>query len=446
MPSRRRLERQGSRNLATPDPSPDYPARCGRSHRVSELLEGAKATLAGRLAKGAHHGGLQLRDETGDVAVGLEMASAEIRVGDIVEVEGAWEPPVFKVVSVLLLAPGLEDSSRTPVKTKGRNLRARAQIVSCLRRAMEDRGYIEVETPLLVRCPGMEPHLRAFETACLTGQARRPLYLPTSPEYAMKRLLSADFERIFQICKAFRDEAWGSMHNPEFTILEWYRAYADYTDIMEDAEALVDRVTREVGGGSLISYRGHTVDVTPPWERLSVREAMARHAGVEADPFADRDAFVAEARRQGYSTVGADDPDEVAFHKVFLDGVERHLGRDRPTILVDYPASMAALAKRKSNAPYLAERFEIYIAGLELANAFTELNDPVEQRRRYEHEAAERRAHGLPEYPVDEDLLGAMQSGIPPAGGIALGVDRLVMLLTGAERIQDVIAFPFPEL
>ena len=411
---------------------------------VAELVEGARATLAGRLCRGAHGDETRLKDETGDVEVRLVTASGEARVGDIVEVEGTWALPFFRADRVRVLAPGVEDSAGAP--SEGRHLRARARIVSCIRQALEARGYTEVETPLLVRCPGMEPHLTAFETACLAGEEPRRLYLPTSPEYAMKRLLASGFERIFQICKAFRDEAWGSLHNPEFTILEWYRAYADYTDIMADAEALVDRVTREVKGGPLISYRGHTVDVTPPWERLSVGEAMSRYTGIQSDPFENRVAFIGEARERGYATVGADDPGEVAFYKVFLDGVERNLGRDRPTFLVDYPASMAALAKRKSDAPSLAERFEIYIAGIELANAFTELNDPQEQRSRFEHEAAQRRAEGLPEYPVDEALLGAMQSGIPPAGGIALGVDRLVMLLTGAERIQDVIAFPFPEL
>ena len=438
--------RQDGSPTRIPDPSPEYPARCGRSHRISELEAGAKATLAGRLCHEAPCDRIRLRDETGDVEVRGVTASADSRTGDIVEIEGVWTPPVFQADRVRTLAPCLEGPARTSSETRGRHLRARARIVSGLRRALETQGYMEVETPSLVRCPGMEPHLTAFETACLAGEAQRRLYLPTSPEYAMKRLLAAGFERIFQICKAFRDEAWSSLHNPEFTIVEWYRAYADYTDIMDDVEALVDCVTREVLGEPLLRYRGCEVDVTPPWERLSVREAMARHAGIDSDPFEDRDAFIAEARQRGYSTVAVDDPQEVAFFKVFLDGVERNLGTDRPTILVDYPAAMAALAKRKPEAPSLAERFEVYIAGIELANAFTELNDPEEQRRRFEDEAAQRRAEEMPEYPVDEALMGAMRSGIPPAGGIALGVDRLVMLLTGAERIQDVIAFPFPEL
>jgi lysyl-tRNA synthetase class 2 len=374
------------------------------------------------------------------------MGAHLIDVGDIVEVVGIWMPPDFAADRVRVLAPCQGDSVVPPSEARTRNLRTRSRILSALRKGMEARGYAEVETPLLVRCPGMEPHLTAFETDYLADGERRRLYLPTSPEYAMKRLLACGFERIYQICKAFRDEVWGPQHNPEFTILEWYRAYADYTDIMGDAEALVHGVTRAVLGTTYIGCRGCEVDVTPPWERLSVREAMSRHAGIEGDPFSDRQAFVAEARQRGYSTVGEGDPAEVAFHKVFLDGVERHLGRERPTILLDYPAPMAALAKRKPEAPDLAERFEIYIAGVELANAFTELNDPEEQRGRFEAEAAQRRTDGSREYPVDEVFLSSMASGIPPSGGIALGVDRLVMLLTGAERVQDVIAFPFPEL
>ena len=259
----------------------------------------------------------------------------------------------------------------------------------------------------------------------------------------MKRLLSSGYERIFQICKSFRQDIPGPMHNPEFTLLEWYRAYADYTTIMADAENLIHGLVREVTGDSSVLYRGRTIDFTPPWQRLTVRDAFARYAGVYADPAADLDAFIREARQQGHRSVFPDDPFEVAYFKVFLDAVEKQLGAGRPTFLVDYPAEMAALARLKQNAPGIAERFELYVSGVELANAFTELNNPVEQRARLENEAAQRKHSGRTAYPIDEEFLGALQAGMPPAGGIALGVDRLVMVLADARHIRDVVAIPF---
>ncbi len=429
--------------MHTPNPSPLYPARCARTHRVADLQPGQRATLAGRLILAPAERD-RLADETGEVC--FVAPPAEVNPGDIVELDGTWTPPTFRASALRVLAPALRRPPPLPDARVRENLRIRARVLSGIRRTFESAGFLEVETPLLVRRPGMEPHLSAFETTCTEGSEKHRLFLPTSPEYAMKRLLSAGFERIFQICKAFRNGEAGSMHNPEFTILEWYRAYADYEAIMADAETLIHRLVRDITGGPFLHYRNRTVDVTPPWERISVREAMHRYAGIDFDPAEDPAAFPRRAREGGHTSVHPDDSHDVAFFKVFLDAVEGHLGRTRPTFLVDYPAAMAALAKRKPDCPGLAERFEIYIAGVELANAFTELNDPHEQRARLEAEAALRRAQGHPVYPVDEQFLAALEAGLPPAGGIALGVDRLVMLLTGAKTIGEVIAFPFPEL
>ena len=254
----------------------------------------------------------------------------------------------------------------------------------------------------------------------------------------MKRLLAGGFERIYQICKVFRDEPVGRMHAPEFTMIEWYRAFADYADIMVDTEYLIAGLATDLHGEPVVRMGQCAVDLTPPWERISVREAMLRYAGVTADPYLETADFI---RQAGHSTVDEDDPPDVAFFKVFLDQVEPHLGVQKPAILYDYPAPMAALAKRKSSAPDLAERFEVYIAGVELCNAFTELNDPDEQRQRLEEEAAQRVREGNPAYPIDERFLAALEYGMPPSGGIALGVDRLVMLLTGASSIGEVMAF-----
>ena len=408
-------------------PSPQYPARCRRTHRICELKLGEFAVVAGRLA-----GRDSLSDETGVVRLCFNAAD-EAKTGDIVEVEGRFKNGVFHVSGLRVLVPsrGADVSLSQSVQE---NLRKRAKIISGIRGFFDEKGFVEVETPLMVPQPGMEPHLEAFQTV----YELRQFYLHTSPEYAMKRLLAAGFERIYQICKVFRHEPVGRMHAPEFTMLEWYRAYADYTDIMVDTEYLIVELATDLYGEPVVRTDQCAVDLTPPWERLSVREAMLRYAGITADPYLETADFI---RQAGHETVDRDDPPDVAFFKVFLDRVEPHLGVQKPAILYDYPAPMAALAKRKSNAPDLAERFEVYIAGVELCNAFTELNDPDEQRQRLEEEAAQRVREGNPAYPIDERFLAALEYGMPPSGGIALGVDRLVMLLTGASSISEVMAF-----
>ncbi|MCY3870232.1 MAG: EF-P lysine aminoacylase EpmA [Gemmatimonadetes bacterium] len=412
-------------------PSPQYPARCKRTHRICELQSGAFAVVAGRLVDSD-----TLSDETGTVRLGFNTADAG-RAGNIVEVEGRFEDDVFCASGLRVLVPsrGGAVPLTQDVQT---NLRKRAKIIAGIRRFFDEKGFVEVETPLMVPQPGMEPHLEAFRTT----YEMRQFYLHTSPEYAMKRLLAAGFERIYQVCKVFRHEPVGRMHTPEFTMLEWYRAYADYTDIMVDTEYLIAELATDLYGEPVVQTDQCAVDLTPPWERISVREAMLRYAGITADPYSETAAFIRQAR---LSTVDEDDPPDVAFFKVFLDRVEPHLGVQKPAILYDYPAPMAALAKRKSSAPDLAERFEVYIAGVELCNAFTELNDPDEQRQRLEEEAAQRVREGNPAYPIDERFLAALEYGMPPSGGIALGVDRLIMLLTGASSIGEVMAFPMAD-
>ena len=412
-------------------PSLQYPARCKRTHRVCELQVGESAVVAGRLA-----GRDSLSDETGKVRLGFNTA-IETRAGDIVEVEGRLEGDVFHAAVMRVLVPS-RDGVVPLTRSVQANLRKRARIIAGIRRFFDEKDFVEVETPLMVPQPGMEPHLEAFQTM----YEMRQFYLHTSPEYAMKRLLAAGLERIYQICKVFRHEPVGRMHTPEFTMLEWYRAYADYTDIMVDTEYLIAELATDLYGEPVVQTDQCAVDLTPPWERISVREAMLRYAGVTADPYSETAAFIKQA---GHATVDEDDPPDVAFFKVFLDRVEPHLGVQKPAILYDYPAPMAALAKRKSNAPDLAERFEVYIAGVELCNAFTELNDPDEQRQRLEEEVAQRVREGNPAYPIDERFLSALEYGMPPSGGVALGVDRLIMLLTGASSISEVMAFPMAD-
>ena len=412
-------------------PSRQYPARCKCTHRICELQSGEFAVVAGRVVERD-----ALSDETGGVRLCFD-AAHEARVGDIVEVEGRLEGDIFCAKGLRVLVPS-RDGAVPLSQSVQANLRKRAKIIAGIRRFFDEKGFVEVETPLMVPQPGMEPHLEAFQTT----YEMRQFYLHTSPEYAMKRLLAAGFERIYQICKVFRHEPVGRMHMPEFTMLEWYRAYADYTDIMVDTEYLIAGLATDLYGESVVRTGQYAVDLTPPWERISVREAMLRYAGIRADPYSETAAFI---RQAGHSTVDKDDPPDVAFFKVFLDRVEPYMGVQKPAILYDYPAPMAALAKRKYDAPDLAERFEVYIAGVELCNAFTELNDPDEQRQRLEEEIAQRVREGNPAYPIDECFLSALEYGMPPSGGIALGVDRLIMILTGASSIGEVMAFPMSD-
>jgi lysyl-tRNA synthetase class 2 len=320
----------------------------------------------------------------------------------------------------------------------------RERVLDTIRSFFKGRGFREVETPLLVAHPGMEPHLEVFESQLVTARgARARAFLTTSPEYAMKKLLAAGLERVFQLCKAFRNrEEISAGHNPEFTILEWYRAGADYGAIMEDCQELLLALIGATRGGAELTYRGDVVDCRAPWPRLSVREAFLRHAGVDLERPGQLEAA---ARARGYAVDEAT-TEEQLYHQLFLNGVEPRLGRGRPTILYDYPIEMAALARPKPSDPRYAERFELYVAGVELGNAFSELTDPVEQRRRLEREREERRRAGRVLYDIDDDFIAALEAGVPPSAGIAVGVDRLVMLLADRPSIRDVLWFPAEEL
>jgi len=336
--------------------------------------------------------------------------------------------------------------------------RSRAVVLRALRQGLDARGYFEVETPIAVPVAGQEPHLRPFETS-FTADAplaepelagRRRLHLHTSPEYAMKRLLARGFTRIWQIARVFRDGEISPSHNPEFTLLELYAAPGDAATIMADLEQLVAEAARALRGSAQAPAReghgrgakGPFLDLTPPFERVTCREAFRRHAGF--DPLAlDVDALAQAARTIGIRPAQGASWDDV-FAQVLLERVEPALGLSRPTYLTEYPATQAALARLVPADPRVAQRFELYAAGLELANGFTELNDAAEQRRRFEAEQRERARLGRDVFPLDERFLSALPE-MPDAGGVAVGVDRLLMLLTGAKDIADVLAFPAVE-
>ena len=329
-------------------------------------------------------------------------------------------------------------------ETQRASARARVRLAGEARRILGALGYEEVETPCLVPAPGMEPHVQAFETRFAPGGGEPgTLYLHTSPEYAMKRLLADGFPRIFQLARVFRNEELSASHNPEFTMLEMYRAAADSVGVIEDVERLVEACARSLlAGGARVRRRGEELDLAAPFERLTVAEAFRRHAGVDLEVCGGDAARLAEAARgAGHDPGPPGEPFDDVFFRVMLDAVEPRIGRGRPTWLVDWPASMAALARLRPGDPRWAERFELYAGGLELANGFAELTDAREQRRRLLAERELRARLGRSVYPLDERFLEAV-GRMPESGGVAIGFDRLLMLLTGAERIEDVLLFP----
>jgi lysyl-tRNA synthetase class 2 len=319
-------------------------------------------------------------------------------------------------------------------------------MMTAWRAGFADRDFIEVETAVLQVSPGNEAEIAGFGTDLVgpDGSTDR-LYLHSSPEFACKKLLAAGEERIFTFARVFRNGERGPLHHPEFTMLEWYRAGAPYLDLVADCGWLVAEAAR-AAGATRLRYRDREADPLAPAEVLTVRAAFQRHAGVDLyetlgpDGAPDAAALRAAAEHAGFETA-ADDTWTDVFSKLLVARVEPYLGLGRPTALIEYPACEAALARPLATDPRVAERFEYYACGIELANAFGELTDPVEQRRRFVVEMDEReRRHGE-RYPIDEDFLAAL-GDMPPASGIALGVDRLVMLATGAPRIDQVMWTP----
>lgn len=323
-----------------------------------------------------------------------------------------------------------------PSELQWRAGRARMQLYAALRAHFGASGYLEVETPTLVPTPGLEPHIDPFEARFIpqTGVgAKRSLWLHTSPEYAMKRLLADGSPPIFQICKTYRNGEVSGTHNPEFTMLEFYRPHADYHAIMADLEGALAAVERAVAPERKLFS-------SVPYERLTVRDAVLRHAGIDLFAYPDGASLKRAAKEIGVHVGESTDFDDVFFH-VFLERVEPKLGYGRPTFLIEYPASMASLSRLKPGEPRVAERVELYADGVELANGFSELIDVVEQRKRLMEEQALRRSLGRPVFDLDERFLEALPK-MPPSGGIAVGLDRVLMLLLGAQEIAEVLLFP----
>jgi lysyl-tRNA synthetase class 2 len=296
-----------------------------------------------------------------------------------------------------------------------KTLQQRARIVQEIRRFFIETGYLEVETPHRIPSPAPESHIDAIPSDMW--------FLQTSPELCMKRMIAAGYEKIFQICRCWREKERGSLHLPEFSLLEWYRAGGDYHSLMEECEGLIRFATRAIGLSEKIVFRTHEIDLSRPWERISVNEAFRRYSKTS----------MTRALEQNL------------FDEAMVQEIEPNLGVDRPMFLYDYPAQRGALARLKPEDPAVAERFELYIGGLELANGFSELIDPAEQRERFRIENKNRQSFGKTVYSMPEKFLAELHN-MPPSSGIALGVDRLVMIFLDVETIDDVVAFTPEEL
>jgi lysyl-tRNA synthetase class 2 len=321
----------------------------------------------------------------------------------------------------------------------------RGQIMAALRNWFTAHDFVEVETAALQLSPGNETHLHAFATDLIgAGGDNLPLYLRTSPEFACKKLLAAGETRIVDIARVFRNRERGALHHPEFTMLEWYRANEPYEVLMDDCADLLSETARAAGATQFI-YRGKAIDPFAPAERLTVADAFSRYADIDllrtiSEGKGDRATLAAQAGNAGI-VVAEDDTWGDIFSRILVERVDPHLGVGRATILYEYPLPLAALARAKPGSGNVAERFELYACGIELANAFGELGDPVEQRSRLEAAMTEKQRLYGERYPIDEDFLAALPQ-MPPASGIALGFDRLVMLATGAQRLEQVIWTP----
>ena len=313
----------------------------------------------------------------------------------------------------------------------------RSKIIRCIRNYLDSSGYTEVETPVLNVIAGgaaARPFITHHNTLDLD------LYLRIAPELYLKRLIVGGMERVYELGRLFRNEGMDTKHNPEFTSIELYEAYADYKKMMEIAENLIRGCAREACGTEIVEYQGTEIDLSKPFERMTMIEAVKKHSGVDFSEFAGNHEKAHEVAKILNVEVKASDSWGDILNKVFEEKVEENL--IQPTFICDYPVEVSPLTKRKPGQPYLVERFELFITGRELANAYSELNDPIDQRSRFEHQMKLREAGDDEANMIDEDFITSLEYAMPPTGGLGMGIDRLVMLLTNSASIRDVIIFP----
>jgi len=437
---------------------------------LNDFQENKKVSLAGRIIAKRLHGKAifaDLKDSTGKIQlyfksdfVGqekFELIKEDIDIADILSIKGdlfkthTGEPSV-KVEEFTLLNKALRPLPEKwhglkDVETRYRQryldlianeevkkvFLLRAQIIKAVRNFLDERGFLEVETPMMHPTPGGAAG-RPFKT--YHNEYDMDLYLRIAPELYLKRLLVGGFDRVYEINRSFRNEGVSTKHNPEFTMLEVYRAYADYEDMMKLAEELIILVAKEVLGKEQFQFQGKTISLAAPWQRLSFAELVKEKFDIL--PSDEAKDMLRKLQGKGFAKDAAKlTRSQVA--KIIEDILEQDMNVN-PTFITDYFTSLCPLAKTKKDSPLISERFELYIAGLEVANAYSELNDPVEQRKRFEEEIKELSAEEKKS--VDEDYVLALEHGMPPAGGLGIGIDRLVMLLTNQPSIRDVILFP----
>ncbi|NET50179.1 MAG: lysine--tRNA ligase [Merismopedia sp. SIO2A8] len=315
--------------------------------------------------------------------------------------------------------------------------RRRAQITASIRRSLDEQGFIEIETPVLQGEAG-GAEARPFITYHNTLDM--PLYLRIATELHLKRLIVGGFEKVFELGRVFRNEGVSTRHNPEFTTLEVYQAYVDYTDMMTLTEALITTAAQDVIGTLELEYQGEEIDLTAPWKRVTMHDAVQEQIGINFSQFTDLDTAKAAAKEAGVTEVDRCESVGHVLNEAFEQTVESTL--IQPTFIIDYPVEISPLSKPHRSKPELVERFELFIVGRETANSFSELTDPIDQRERLEAQAARKAAGDVEAQDVDEDFLTALEYGMPPTGGLGIGIDRLVMLLCDCASIRDAIAFP----
>ena len=330
--------------------------------------------------------------------------------------------------------PGILDSDWPIYET-------RALLLEFIRSFFSQHCFLETDVPALTPYPTLDTHIRSLHTV-LSDEAGRQktFFLHTSPEHAMKKLLAAGADRVYFLGKVFRDRELTRLHNPEFTMLEWYRTHASYTDIQNDVESLISGLVQKLKGSFRISYQNQWIDFTPPWPRVTVRDLFLE-IGVDIDQHPGEESLRRALDAEGLRHA-PDDDWEILFDRLLIDRIEPKLGVPKPVFVTDYPASLGLMARRKSVSPEIAERVELYIAGIELANGYSELLDPEEQSARFDAELKKKEVEGFSECRVDKELLLALERSIPPSAGISVGVDRLVMILTDRNDIRQVLYFP----
>jgi len=387
---------------------------------LGRVAPGSRVRVAGRIGA-VHPDAYELGDAFARVRL-RSSAQLALSPGDLVIVEGVYDGQTLNDALLHERTPcpeprGDGDLARFAWQGVGRNLQARARALAAVREYFAREHFLEVDTPLRVPAPGVDLHLDAIPA--------HGGFLVTSPELHMKRLLAAGFPRVFQLARASRLDELGQLHEPEFAMLEWYRAFAGLPQVLGDTEQLLRLVAERVSGEArLFGSSGQRYELALPFQRITVREAFQEHAGI-AD------------------AVDLAHTDEARYFELLVGLVEPGLAREpAPLFLWKYPANQAALARLSADDPSVAERFELYVGGVELCNGFDELTDPTEQRSRFEQDRSRRAAEGRPTYALDERFLAGLESGMPRAGGNALGFDRLLMLATGARELADVIAFP----